>query len=318
MSASNAAVTAESLFREVFWPLYPDDARADLGRARSTNANPARNPHLEAHLDDAARVFVAMAPLALGLRAEDLTLDTTDASIHRLSMQLTKEARDRLLAEGQVGTADSALFNFVVHGAAYVGACIVHGHGGRWAVRRPLWESLALLSTPAGDLELPIFHWWLKALADDARATLADRYRTHVEVPRAAPLALPVIAPEDRKLPKLTNVRFDVFCKYLRANLPELKDVGKDFPSQERFDELGFKHLSFMLVGGGRMLVVSGPTPYGLHAYWLTRSGFEKSAFWPCDAVPAPMIRRAEGDKLEVMMSVGGRLRSFELLYWGL
>ena len=64
------SVTAESLFREVFLPLYPEDAKSDLGRARSVDANPANNPTVLAHLDDAAAVFVANAPSALGLPAE--------------------------------------------------------------------------------------------------------------------------------------------------------------------------------------------------------------------------------------------------------
>ena len=30
--------------------------------------------------------------------------------------------------------------------------------------------------------------------------------------------------------------------------LPELRDVGADFPSPERFDEIGWKHLDFALL----------------------------------------------------------------------
>lgn len=54
--------TAESLFRAYFLPLYPPDvghAKDDLARARAVDANPARNPAIFAHLDDAAAVFVA-------------------------------------------------------------------------------------------------------------------------------------------------------------------------------------------------------------------------------------------------------------------
>jgi hypothetical protein len=309
-----APLAAESLFREVFLPLYPDDVRGDLGRARREDANPANNPGVLAHLDDAAEVFVRMAEAALGVSAD--ALDYSDASVHRLSAALTEERRDALLAMGQKGTAENALFNVVVHGAAYVGACIVRGHGGTWAVRRPLWESLVRLSSRAGEADLALFPWWLKSLSGEG-GTLADRYRTHVEVPRAKPEALPIIAPPDRKLPRLAKVRYDVFYKYIRANLPELRDVGEAFPSPERFEELGFKSLGFLLVGGGRMLVVSGANVHGLHAFWLTKEGFEKSAFWPADAFPEPLLRRKDDDKLEIVLSHDGAVRAFELLWWG-
>jgi len=303
--------TPESLFRDVFLPLYPEDVKRDLGRARETDANPAKNPHLYARLDETAAVFVAMAGAALG---RDPALDFSDASVHRLSAALDRE---KLLGSGAVGTADNLLFNLVVHGAAYVGACIVRNHGGEWSLRRPLWESVVLLKSRAGEAALPIFHWWLKALADDATATLADRYRAHVEVPCARPEDLPVLAPPDRALPKLSQVRYDLFYKYLKAHLPELRDVGEAFPSPERFADYGFSHLTFTLVGGGRMLVVAGPTKHGLHAFWLTKEGFEKSAFWPADAFPAPLVR-AKDDKLEIVLSRDGKPLVFEVLWWGL
>jgi hypothetical protein len=308
--------TAEALFRNFFLPLYPEDVKDNLGRARAEDANPAGNASILEHLDEAARIFVELAPKTLGVAASELSLDYGDASIHRLSAALTTERVDRLANEGESGTPTNALFNFVVHGSAYVGACIVKEHGGVWAVRRPLWESLVRLRSRAGEGELPIFHWWLKSLADVPTATLADRYRAHVEVPCLRPEELPVIAASDRKLPRLGKVRYDAFYKYLRANLPELRDVGEDFPSPERFAELGFKHLSFTLVGGGRMLVVHGPTPHGLTAYWLTKEGFEKGAFWPCDAFPEPILRPRE-DKIEVILQRDGKQQSFELLWWG-
>ena len=313
------SVTAESLFRDVFLPLYPEDAKSDLGRARTEDANPAGNPTVLAHLDDAARVFVEMAPVALGVPSSSLDLDFGDASVHRLSAALTPARRDALLAKGPIGSADNSLFNVVVHGSAYVGACAAHAHGATWAVRRPLWESLAHLRSAAGEADLRVFHWWLKSLADDANATLADRYRTHVEVPTASFEERTPIADPSRKLPRIVKPRYDVFYKYLRAHLPELKDVGKDFPSPERFADLGFASLSFLLAGGGRMLVVSGPNADGLHAFWLGRDGFEKSAFWPADAFPEPLLRVKEGDadKLEVVLSRDGKVQSFDTLWWG-
>lgn len=304
-------LTAEALFRDVFLPLYPEDARSDLGRARSIDANPAKNPSILAQLAEIAETFVNVAPTAMGM--PELVLDFSDASVHRLSAALTKARRDALLGKGE-------LANVVVHGAAYVGECIVRAHGGTWSVRRPLWESLVHLDSRAGEAELPIFHWWLKSLADDATATLADRYRAHVEVPTARPEELPVLAPPDRKLPKLSKVRYDVLYKYIKAHLPELKDVGEHFPSPERIEELGFSELSFLLAGGGRMLVMYGRAKEGLHAFWLTKEGFEKSAFWPCDAFPAPILRlKGEGrdEKIEVLLSHEGKPQSFELLWWG-
>lgn len=314
-------VTAESLFREVFLPLYPEGAQTDLGRVRSTDANPAKNPALLAHLGDAAERFAQNAPVALGVPESELLLDFTDASVHRLSAALTKARRDRLLDMGARGTPDNALFNLVVHGAAYVGACIVRSHGGVWAMRSPLWESLVFLASRLGEGELPVFHWLLKSLADDGEATLADRYRSLVEVATARPEELPVlVADVGRQLPRLKRPRYDSFFKYLKAHLVELKDVGADFPSPERFEELRFEQLCFTIVGGGRMVIIHGHNEAGLHAYWMGKSGFEKSAFWPCDKFPEPILRRspdAPDEKIEVLLSHDTQLRSFELLWWG-
>ena len=310
-------VTAESLFREIFLPLYPEEARGYLGRARTTDANPAKNPALLAHVGEAAAVFAANAPIVLGVPESELALDFSDASVHRLSAALTTARRDHLIDRGARGTADNALFNLVVHGASYVGACIVRSHGGVWAVRNPLWESLVHLTSRLGEGELPVFHWLLKSLADEDPSSLADRYRAHVEVPCAKPEELPVLAPVDRKLPRLKRPRYDSLYKYIKAHLPELRDVGEDFPSPERFEELRFEQLNFLMVGGGRMLVMHGHNEHGLHAMWLGKSGFEKSAFWPCEKFPEPMIRRSGDEKLEVLLSQNGEVRSFELLWWG-
>lgn len=313
------AISAAALFRDVFLPLYPEDARGDLDRARREDANPANNPSVVAHLDDAARVFVSMAETTLGLSEGALGLDYSDASVHRLSAALTTARRDHLLGMGARGTSDNVLFNFVVHGSAYVGACVVRSHGGAWAVRRPLWESVVHLVSRAGEADLPVFHWWLKSLADDSEATasLADRYRAYVEIPCARPEELPIIAPVDRTLPKLSKVSYHAFHQYIRAHLAEIRDLGEAFPTPERFADYEFKHLSFNLVGGGRMLVVHGPTKHGLHAFWLTKEGFEKSAFWPCDAFPAPILRVKDEQKLEVLLSRDGTQSVLELLWWG-
>jgi hypothetical protein len=317
MSSTALAGTAEALFERHFLPLYPPDARADLARARATDANPAKNPSVLAHLDEAAAVFAARGVEMLG---EDVRLDFSDASVHRLSVRLDTARRDAWIAHGAVGTAEDELFNVVIHGAAYVGACIVRQHGGEWLARRPLWESMVGLSSRAGQAELAPFWWWLKSLADDSDATLADRYRAHVEVPCAKPEELPPIAAEipgeDRALPRLGKVRYDLFYKYLRAHVPELRDVGRDFPSPERFDAYRFKWLDFAWLGGRRMLLVSGLGEGGLHLFWLTAAGFEKAVLVPCDSFPEPKVE-VRGETVACIVSHQGKVVVQEMLWWG-
>jgi hypothetical protein len=310
-----APLTPERLFERWFLPLYPPDVRADLAGARAADANPGKNPSLLAQVDEAAAIFARLAPAALG--APDLSLDFTDASVHRLSPLLTRERRDALLTPSRPGEPP-LLTTLVTHGALYVGACIAREHGGEWQVRRPLWESAVRLVSRAGTGDLAVFHWWLKALSDDeiGAGRLADRYRTHVEVPTFDADRLPVIAPPDRKLPRLVKVRYDLLYKHLRAHLPELRDVGADFPSPERFDEMGFKHLDFALLGGGRLLLLHGLGAAGFHLLWLDATGFVKSAYFLADAFPAPVVQ-IEGDKLRVILGVQERTEVHEMLWWG-
>lgn len=203
-------VTAWSLFDAYFAPLYPEDARADLTRARTTDANPANNPALFAHVAEAAAIFVQMAPTVFA--DDDPKLDHSDASVHRLSRALTRARRDGWGADGAIGTAQNQLFNVVVHGAAYVGSCVTNNHGGIWSLRRPLWESVVTLESRAGRGDLAVFHWWLKSLTDEAldgeggAPSLADRYRVHVENPGSHPEELPVLA-RPRPVPRLSTVR---------------------------------------------------------------------------------------------------------------
>ena len=312
-------VTAESLFEAYFWPLYPEDVRKDLGRARATDANPAGNPALFAHVEDAASVFERMAPKLFA--GEDPGLDRSDASVHRLSRVLTRERRDAWSTHGPPGSPESELFNVIVHGAAYVGACVARTHAGQWSLRRPLWESVVTLESRAGRGDLAVFQWWLKSLADASLSfepgalTLADRYRTHVEIPCARPEELLPIAPP-RPLPRLARVRYDTLHKHLRAHLPELRDLGEHFPSPERFDAYGFGALDFHLLGEGRMLLIAGTNAEGVHLFWLGLAGFEKGAFFPADAFPAPIVR-TDGDKLLVLTQVQGKSATHEMLWWG-
>jgi hypothetical protein len=300
-------LTAERLFREHFLPLYPPGS--DLARVRSTDANPAGNEHILGQLDAIAETFARLAPAALG--DASLTLDFSDASVHHLAAALRRERRDELLASGE-------LARVVTHGAVYLGACVVRGHGGAWEVRSPLWESLVRLTSRAGTASLALFQWWLKALSDDEidEPRLADRYFLHVEVPTARPEELPVIAPPDRKLPRLKKVRYHTLHQHLAAHLPELRGVGDHFPSAERFVELGFHWLDFALVGEGRMLLIHGPTDAGVHVYWLDAAGFASAAFFAADALPEHRVELA-GDRVVVVVSMLGREERHALLWWG-
>jgi hypothetical protein len=314
----NDVATAEALFRAYFWPLYPPDVQADLAAARAADANPAQNPSILGHLDDAARIFAAHARDLLGAD-HDLALDLSDASVHRLSAAITRPLRDTWASHGAPGSPDSELFNVIVHGAAYVGACVVRNHGGVWGVRRPLWESVVRLVSRAGEGDLALFQWWLKSLSDeslDRGITLADRYRAYVENPCAKPEDLPVIAAADRRLPRLVRPSYDILYKWLKSHLPEMRDVGEHFPSPERWADFAFASVEALLVGGGRMLVLAGANAHGLHMMWLTSTGFEKSAFFPCDAFPEPKVA-VDGDKLRAIVSADGKTVAHEMLWWG-
>lgn len=308
-------LTAERLFQRVFQGLYPPNA--DLAKIRATDANPANNPAILAGLVETAQLFAKLAPEALD--APDLVLDLSDASVHRLAPLLTLERRAKLLESAldeQPGKRSKPplLAHFVLHGAIYVGACVVRNHGGTWLVRSPLWESLVELQSRAGVAHIAPFAWWLRALSDDeiGRATLLDRYRTHVETPTFDPESLPVIAPADRRLPRLEKVRYDLFYKYLKAHLPELKDVGADFPSPERFEEMGFRWLEPRLVGDGRILVLFGPTRAGVTALFLSKSGFLKQHYYE-NAGPTPRLE-VDGDRLRFVLD---DTQIHETLYWG-
>jgi hypothetical protein len=308
-------LTSTRLFERYFWPLYPDDVKRDLAAARRTDANPAGNPNILRSLDDIADVFVRLAPAAFG--RDNLELDGSDASVHRLSTALTRERRDAwAAAKGPDGAP--LLAHVVLHGAIYVGHCAVTHHGAVWQLRRPLWESLVRLTSAAGEADLAVFHWWLKSLSDAEieRHTLADRYRAHVEEPTFRPDALPQIIAEPRRLPRLAKVRYDTLHKHLRAHLPELKDLGPHFPTAERFAELGFRHLEFLWLGGMRMLLVHGPGANGVHLFWLDAGGFRKAAFYPADA-SAPYDVDLEADTLRVRVIVEGKPAEHVMLWWG-
>ncbi len=307
--------TAERLFQRFFLPLYPHGPDGELARARTTDANPAGNPRILAQLDAIAEAFAALAPARLD--APELALDFSDASVHRLGAALTRARRDALIAPVAAVGEVPPLVEVVTHGAVYVGACIVKNHGGRWQVRSPLWESLVELASRAGTGKLALFQWWLKALSDEEvdDARLGSRYRLHVEIPTARPEELPLIA-RDRKIPRLTKVRYDSLHRHLKAHLPELRDVGASFPSPERFAELDFQWLDFLLLGGGRMLLMHGPASTGAHLFWLDASGFAGAAYFPADALTDHEVS-VSGDTLAIALRVLGRQVRHELLWWG-
>jgi len=312
-------VSAESLFTRLFLPAYPEGERTDLAQVRSEDANPANNPNITAHLADAAERFAVLAKEHLG---EDPQCDFTPESVHRLGRTLTRSLRDRLLEH-----EPETLFNLVVHGAMYVGEVAVRHAGGVWQVRRPLWESLVFLESRAGDASLSPFSWFLRCLSDEEidLGLLGDRFRAYVTAPTTDIASLPPIAEPTRRLPRLAkSVRYDVLYKHIKAHLPEMRDLGADFPSPERFAEYNFASLDFALREGGRVLVLFGPGAGGLHVFWLSARGFEKSMFVPCDPLPAPAVRfgraeskRGEVDTLTFEVTREGKQLTHEMLVWG-
>jgi hypothetical protein len=313
------AWTAERLFETFFRPIYPQDLRDDrdaLVAARSVDANPAGNPRFVAELDQIAVVFARMAPSVAGASLE---LDRSDASVHRLGAAIDRTLRDALLARSAPGDPNAPIVSLVVHGAVYLGACIV-ARGGRWGVRRPLWESVVTLESRAGTGQLSPFAWWLKSLSDPEidRAGLATRYRAHVERALFRPEALPPLVREraDRRLPPLKVVRYDTLHKWLVAHLPELRDLGRDFPSPEQFEELGLLSLEFLLLAGGRLLLMHGRGRSGLHLLWLDHTGFSHAMYFPADP-GAPHGVTLQGDTLLVRFELDRAPIAHELLYWG-
>jgi hypothetical protein len=286
-----ARVSPENLFAAHFLPLYPPDLRADreaLAKSRLLDANPGGNAALANHLVDAADHFVANATALFGA---DLALDRSDASVHRLGAALTRERRDAWAAQGAVGTA----------------------------------ANVVRLTSRAGEADLAIFHWWMKSLGDDAVATsasaglaasLADRYRAHVEVPCERPEGLAVLIADERAFPRLKTPTFDRLHKYLRAHLPELRDIGEDFPTPERFAGFGFRWMDFYLVGGARMILLAGASPSGMHLFWLGARGFEKGAFFAGDAFPDPVVALRD-DRIVVTTAQSGQPHTYETLWWG-
>jgi hypothetical protein len=314
--------SADALFATHFLPLYPDQTPAALANLREQDANPANNPSLLLPLREAAETFARLAPAMLA--APQLALDFSDASIARLSAAV--RAANLLERLGRTTIAESPraseLANFTIHASAYVGECVVRNHAGRWQLRNPLWESRVFLASAAGEAQLPIFHWWLRTLVETeaefaVAGGLASRYRSYVQVPCFDAQQLVKIASADRKLPKLSKVRYDLLYKHLKAHLPELRDLGQDFPTPERFAAYEFKWLDFLWLGDGKMVLFYGQGKGGLHLFWMSAQGFEQSALIPCDGFPAPIVR-CDAQKIVIVFSVDQQLLTQEMLWWGM
>ena len=154
-------LTPERLFERYFLPLYPEDALRDLPRARSTDANPAKIPPLSGRWPRLARPSSRCPPRRsrAGFRAR---LD------RRLGAQARRRADTRATRRvgGRARAPDGTplLAQVVVHGSLDVGGCAVRQHEAAWQVRRPLWESQVRVTSPVGEANLALFHWWLKSL----------------------------------------------------------------------------------------------------------------------------------------------------------
>jgi hypothetical protein len=316
-------LTANDLFARFFWPHYPPDVRAAPDHFRDLDANPSRNPTLDAHLAEAAELFARQAPRLLGTE-----LPFTAEGVGRLARALDRAKRDALLVASDPADPGNLLFNTVVHGAAFVGEVIVRAYRGRWSLRRPMWESVVLRHVPGAAGEgatgaIPPFHWLLKHLDDREvdHGSLAWRFKVHVELATADVAAFPVIAPP-RRFPALKHPSYDLLVKYLHQHLPALRDLGAGFPSPAEFTDRAYAALGFELFHGGRVLALHGQLPPRgerpamVEVLWLTAHGFDHADAFPCDERP-PYFARATGDALEVTLAWHGRPHTHRVAFRG-
>lgn len=311
MAAPDETLTPDALLARWFWPHYPPDVRAAPFLHRDVDANPGGNPALVAPLAEAAELLVAQSPQLFGAA---LTYDRD--GVATLARGLTRDARDRWIARSDPRTPDNLFFNVVVHASAFLGEVIVRGYGGRWELRRPLWESVVV--RPAGGAIAP-FHWLLKSLADDAidELPLAVRWRLHVEMPALDPSSLPVLSA--RALPPIKGPTYHLWVKYMRQHLPAMRDVGEGFPSPEAFAARAFSVLTPTLLHGGRVLCLHGQTagraelPSAVEVMWLTADGFDHADVIPCDAAVPYFGRAVTDERLEISVSWQSRPHTHRL-----
>lgn len=79
---------------------------------------------------------------------------------------------------------------------------------------------------------------------------------------------------------------------------------------------MSFEWLDFMLLSGGRALLMHGPTDRGVHLFWLDAAGFSKALFYPADAFPEHKVV-ASGNKVQVIIPLLGQPVAHEVLWWG-
>lgn len=309
--------SAQALFERYFWPHYPPDAKADLARLRETDVNPAQNPALLAHAREGAELFASNTKALLGLE-EALTLD--ELGVLRLARALDRSRRDRWLEGCVAEDPSNVFFNAVVHAALFVGESAVRAGFGRWSLRRPLWESVVvrLVRDASGELReqgaVAPFHWLLRHLSDPEidDGTLAWRWRVHLAQAAAAVESLPVLA-TPRAMPPLRSPTYDLLVKYLHQRLPDLKDLGRGFPSPAEFTDFAFERLSFEVLHGGRVLAIHGQAPAAgerpavVQVLWLTAEGFDHADTIPTDGTPSYFGRAVTPTLLELTLPWKGR-----------
>lgn len=307
-------LTAERLLARWFWPLYPPDVRAAPFLHRDVDANPGRNPQLDAHLHDAARRFVDNAPALL-----ETPLSLDDDGVAAFVRALTRARRDAWIAQSDPADPGNVFFNAVVHGALFLGEVIVARHGGRWELRRPLWESV--VHRRDGGAVSP-FHWLLKSLADDAidDHALAVRWRLHVLQHALDPASLPRVT-EAATLPALKEPTYDLLVKYLHQHLDGLRDLGEGFPSAREFTERRYPRLSFTPLHDRRVLALHAQTrrdDHGLvEVHWLTAKGHDHTDAIPTDPDVPYFARPLNDDALEVTVGWKGAPHTHRLTLRG-
>ena len=221
------------------------------------------------------------------------------------------------MAASDPASRDNHFVQVVVHAAAYLGEVMVRAHGGRWEIRRPLWESV--IHRWRGGTVSP-FHWLLKTLADDAidDVALAPRWRIHVVMHDLDLDGLPVIAPA-QKLPGLKHPTYDLLVKYLHQHLPELRDVGEAFPSPAEFTARGYESLSFERLHGGRVVALHGLVPCvgerppAVEVSWMTARGLDHADTIPCDPGVAYFGRAINDELIEVTVAWNGKPHTHRL-----
>lgn len=323
--------SAQALFERWFLRHYPEEVRRDYHRAIGTDANPANNPSIAAHLTEAAELFARNAPALLGT---ELTFD--GAGVARLAKALDRDRRDRWLSQSTPEDPTNVFFNAVIHGAIFVGECAVRAHGCRWSARNPLWESRVERFVRDKESRKAIgpfspFQWVLKHLDDReiAESRLADRFRVHVEFATADVESYPQVVSVS-KLPKLDGgkspIDYDLLVKYLHKHLAAITDLGPLFPSITEFQSIGYRSLGFEVFHEGRVIAMHSlftPPDADPHeststvdVYWLTAQGAQRIDRIPCAAHP-PYFARKTGDVLEVTTASNNKPRTHRIGYRG-